>query len=218
MAKNTTLGAEALLRVIQIKRAEVVALLLKYGQVVTPTTPDVEIALMVTGYAKKSQSFYNAFMKLMADKNVLTSLYSSMDGYSNTSGFYEPMKFDIGIPSSSSTSFCDKPENKSLGLCSGGSTTSGSTPKPKGSSQWLTTVLNLAQTGFNGYMQLDDNKTKRALAEASVKVTEAGGSIGGGGNTNIPPPKSNTALYVILGVVGVSVIGLVVYLATKKKA
>ena len=65
MAKNTTLGAEALLRVIQMKRAEVVALLLKYGQVVSPTTPDVEIALMVTGYAKKSESFYNAFMKII---------------------------------------------------------------------------------------------------------------------------------------------------------
>jgi len=222
MAKNTTLGAEALLRVIQIKRAEVVALLLKYGQVVTPTTPDVEIALMVTKYAKKSESFYNAFMKLIADKNVLSSLYSSMDGYSNAGGvFYEPMKFDIGTPSSSSTSFCDKPENKSLGLCSGGSTTSDTKPtKTKGSGEWLTTILNLAQTGFNGYMQLDDNKTKRALAEASVKVTEAGGSMGGGmgGNTNLTPAKSNTALYVILGVVGVSVIGLVVYLATKKKA
>jgi hypothetical protein len=222
MAKNTTLGAEALLRVIKLKRAEVVALLLSYGQIVTDTTPDLEIAFMVTALAKKSQPFYNAFMKIMADKNVVTSLYASMDGFSNASGFYTPTTIDWGTPTSSTSIGldCTKPENKSLALCSGGSTTSGTTtPKTKGSSQWLTTGLNLLQTGFNGYLQLDDNKTKRALAEASVKVTESGGGMGGtmGGNTNAPT-TSHTGLYVVLELVGISVIGLVVYLATKKKA
>jgi hypothetical protein len=212
---NSTLGAQALLHTIAIKRAEVIALLLKHGVVVSSTAPDMEIAMIVTNLCKTSNSFYKGFTKLIADKKVVETIYSSMDGYSNTTGgtFYTPTTFDIGDTTTTSN-YCDKPENKALALC-GGSTSTNSTTTPKSSSSWLTDVLNLAQTSFNGYLQLDTNKTKRALADASVQVTQAGGNVNG-----MPPAttSSNTALYVVLGFVGVSVIGLLVYLATKKKA
>jgi hypothetical protein len=221
MAQNTTLGAQALLHVVHLKRKEVVALLLKHGVVVKPSASDLEIAKAVTDLCKISKSFYQAFMQLMADKTVVTSVYSSMDGYSNAGGsFYTPTNFNIGNTTTSTTdSFCDKPENKSLGLCSGtsgASSTTSSTTSSGGGSKWLTQGLNVLQTAFNGYLQLDENKTKRELANASVQVAQAGGNVNGG--TNTPPPSSNTTLYVVLGILGVSVIGLVVYLATKKKA
>lgn len=217
MAQNTTLGAQALLHVVHLKRKEVVALLLKHGVVVNPNASDMEIAMQVTSLCKTSKSFYNAFTQLIADEKVVKSIYSSMDGYSNAGGsLYTPTNFNIGSSStSSSDTFCDKPENKSLGLCSGtSSTTSSSTPKSSGGSKWLTEGLNVLQTAFNGYLQLDANKTKRELANASVQVAQSGGIV----NTNTPPPSSNTGLYIGLGVLGISVIGLVVYLATKKKA
>jgi len=221
MAQNTTLGAQALLHVVHLKRKEVVALLLKHGVVVKPSASDLEIAKAVTDLCKISKSFYQAFMQLMADKTVVTSVYSSMDGYSNAGGsFYTPTNFNIGNTTSTTDSFCDKPENKSLGLCSGtsgASSTTSSTKSSGGGSKWLTEGLNVLQTAFNGYLQLDENKTKRELANASVQVAQAGGIP----NPNAPAPttsSSNTTLYVILGLVGVSVIGLVVYLATKKKA
>ena len=201
---NTTFGAQGLLQVISLKRNEIVALLLKHGIVVNSTDSDMSIAVQVTNLAKTSKSFYNAFMKLLLDKDVVKSLYSSMDGYSNAGGvFYDPMKIDWG--SSTTTPSTTTPP-----------TTPSKDTKTKGSGQWLTTGLNLLQTGFNGYLQLDDNKTKRELAAASVKVVEAGGNPMS--NTPAPAASSNTALYVILGIVGVSVIGLVVYLATKKKS
>jgi len=220
MANNTSsLGAQTLLHVIRLKRAEVIALLLKHGVVISPNTSDMEIAVQVTNLCKTSQSFYKSFTDLIADKKVVETIYSNMNGYSNAGGsLYTPTNFNIGNTTSSTDSFCDKPENKSLGLCSGGTkdtTTSTKSSGGSGGSGWLTTGLNLLQDGFNGYLQLDANKTKRALADASVQVVQAGGSING---NPPPPPSSNTALYVILGVVGVSVIGLVVYLATKKKA
>jgi LPXTG-motif cell wall-anchored protein len=220
MAQNTTLGAQALLHVVHLKRKEVVALLLKHGVVVKPSASDLEIAKAVTDLCKISKSFYQAFMQLMADKTVVTSVYSSMDGYSNAGGsFYTPTNFNIGNTTSTTDSFCDKPENKSLGLCSGtsgASSTTSSTKSSGGGSKWLTEGLNVLQTAFNGYLQLDENKTKRELANASVQVAQAGGIP----NPNAPAPttsSSNTTLYVILGLVGISVIGLVVYLATKKK-
>ena len=222
MAQNTTLGAQALLHVLHLKRKEVVALLLKHGVVVKPSASDLEIAKAVTDLCKISKSFYQAFMQLMADKTVVTSVYSSMDGYSNAGGsFYTPTNFNIGNTTSTTDSFCDKPENKSLGLCSGtsGASSTSSTTSSGGGSKTLTSALNILQTAFNGYLQLDENKTKRELANASVQVAQAGGNVNGG--TNTPPPSSNTGLYIGLGILGVSVIGLIVYLvikANKKKA
>lgn len=208
---NSTLGAQALLNTIQIKRAEVIALLLKHGVVVSSTAPDMEIAMIVTNLCKTSNSFYKGFTKLIADKKVVETIYSSMDGYSNTTGgtFYTPSTFDIGNTTTTTTNYCDKPENKALALC-GGSTASNSNTTPKTKFSW-TDALNLAQTSFNGYLQLDNNKTKVALADASVKVMELE-------KEKPPTQSSNTALYIVLGFVGVSVIGLIVYLATKKKA
>jgi hypothetical protein len=212
---NTTLGATGLLHVIQLKKSEVISLLLTHGVVVDSNAPDMEIAVRVTDLAKKSKSFYNAFMQLLLDKNVVQSVYSSMDGYSNATGgtFYMPTTFNIGESTSTTAGLdCTKSENKKLALCGGSSASSSTTSS--GGSKWLTEGLNLLQTGFNGYLQLDTNKTKRELANASVAVAQSGGVVSG----NTPPPSSNTALYVVLGVVGVSVIGLVIYLATKKKA
>lgn len=206
MANNTSLGAEALLHVINLKREEVVALLLKHGVVVSPNASDMEIAMQVTNLCKKSKSFYNAFTKLIADKKVVQTIYSNMDG--NYLGITDFMN-----------DWCNKGDNAKIfpDSCkdSTPSTTGTKDTKPKGSGKWLTEGLNLLQTGFNGYLQLDENKTKRALADASVQVAQSGGIV----NPNaLPPAKSNTALYVGLGILGVSVIGLIVYLATKKKA
>jgi len=211
---NTTLGAQALLHTIQIKKPQVIALLLKHGVVVSSTTPDMEIAVLVTNLCKTSNSFYKGFTELIADKKVVETIYSSMDGYSNTTGgtFYTPSTFNIG-DTTTTTNYCDKPENKALALCGGTSSSSSSSTPSKTKFSWAD-ALNLAQTGFNGYLQLDTNKTKQALANASVQVAQAGGNVNG----TLPPPSSNTALYVVLGFVGVSVIGLIVYLATKKKA
>ena len=109
---NTTLGAQALLHTIQIKKPQVIALLLKHGVVVSSTTPDMEIAMIVTNLCKTSNSFYKGFTELIADKKVVETIYSSMNGYSNTTGgtFYTPSTFDIGN-TTTTTNYCDKPEN-----------------------------------------------------------------------------------------------------------
>jgi hypothetical protein len=209
MAKNTSLGAVGLLQTIQLKREEVIALLLTHGVVVNSDASDMEIAIQVTNLAKKSQSFYKAFMQLMMDKSVVDNVYSNMDG--NYLGITDFMN-----------DWCNKGDNAKIfpDSCkdSTPSTTGTKDTKPKGSGKWLTEGLNLLQTGFNGYLQLDENKTKRALADASVQVAQSGGNVN---TNNLPPQKSNTGLYVGLGVLGVSVIGLIVYLvikANKKKA
>ena len=66
-------------------------------------------------------------------------------------------------------------------------------------------------------MTLDKNKTDRALAGSASDVAmynaQTGGTTGG-----IPPKeKSNTTLYVILGVLGVALVGGLIYVGTKKR-
>jgi hypothetical protein len=209
---NTSIGAQALLHVIKLKRAKVITLLLKYGVVINSGANDLDIAMKVTDLCKTSSSFYNEFMKLLLDPEVLGNVYAGMDGYSNAGGsLFTPSTFDISNSAVLNSSYCDKPENKGLALCKGKSTST-TTASIGTSTSWLKDALNIAQTGFNGYLQLDTNKTNRALADASVKVVEAGGT------TNpLPTTKSNTTLYVVLGLVGVSVLGLLTYLITKKK-
>lgn len=209
MAKNSTLGAEAMLHTIHLKRKEVIALLLQHGVVVKSGASDLEIAMQVTDLCKTSKSFYNAFMLLLSDKSVLTNVWSNMDG--NYLGITDALN-----------DWCNKGDNAKLlpTSCKDAKPTSTSGTKDTTSNtkdkseSWFTTALNLAQTGFNGYLQLDDNKTKRALADASVRVAESGGL---NTNDNLPPPTSHTTLYVVLGLLGVSLVGLVVYFATKKK-
>jgi len=72
-------------------------------------------------------------------------------------------------------------------------------------------------TALQAFLAIDKNKTDRALADASKNVAmynaQQGGSTTGGGSSDT---KSNTALYVVLGVVGVALVGGLIYFATKK--
>lgn len=89
-----------------------------------------------------------------------------------------------------------------------------STPKSTSGASWLNQGLSLLQTGFQGYLQLDDNKTKRALADASVQVSSNQSTT----DTSTPPPTGwSTGAIVGVSLLGVAVVGLVVYLIAKKK-
>lgn len=61
MSKIANLGAYGIMYVIQTKRSEVIALLLKNGVVVPMNASDMQIALLVTNLLKVSKSFYKDF-------------------------------------------------------------------------------------------------------------------------------------------------------------
>jgi hypothetical protein len=70
------------------------------------------------------------------------------------------------------------------------------------------------QTGFQGFLQLDENKTKRQLADASVKISSDEVIKG-----ETSPTKTGLGTGAIVGIslLGVTVVGLVVYLIAKKR-
>ena len=132
---------------------------------------------------------------------------------SNMSGSYSNFTGDAN--------WCKDSANKTANpnayeLLCGKSTTSTSTTTPKTeikteSESWLNQGLDLLQTGFKGYLQLDDNKTKRALADATVKISDDKK------DETPPPTKLSTGAIIGISLLGVTVVGLVVYLIVKTK-
>lgn len=200
MSKNASLGAYGIMYVIKNKRSEVVALLLKNGVVAPSNASDMQIALLVTDLLKVSKSFYKDFSALLISSDTIKGMSANMSGsYANAGGIVMPtFNLDEELLDDSKT------------------TTSTNDTKPKSSSTgWINQGLNLLTTGFQGYLQLDDNKTKRELANASVVISQTGQ----GESTNDTPPPTGWSTGAIVGVslLGVTVVGLVVYLIAKKK-
>jgi hypothetical protein len=204
MSKNASLGAYGVMYVVKYKKSEVVALLLKNGVVVPENPTDMQLALLVTDLLKVSKSFYNEFSKLLVNKDVVYGMSANMSGsYANAGGFVAPdLNFDENIFSQNTTS------------------TTTTTPKDTKSSSstpsWINQGLGLLQTGFQGYLQLDDNKTKRELANASVQISSSQGS-----SDSVLPPAStgmSTGAIVGLSVLGIAVVGGIIYFVTKNKS
>jgi hypothetical protein len=203
MNENENLGAYAIMYVVRNKKNEVLGLLLKNGVVVPSNATDVQVAFVVTNLLKISNSFYNEFSELLLDEETVNAVFSNMSGsYSNFNG---------------SSDFCNNTANKtespsSYKLLCGDSTTStnsNSSTKPS----LLNQGLNLLQTGFQGFLQLDDNKTKRQLADASVKISNDEVVKGE------TPTTTGLGTGAIIGIslLGATVVGLVVYLIAKKR-
>jgi hypothetical protein len=198
MSKSASLGAYGIMYVVKNKKSQVIALLLKNGVVVPSNATDIQIALLVTNLLKVSKSFYRDFSALLLNQDVVAGMSSNMSGsYANVVGDGQAFDFSVfqgGIPTTTATT----------------------TPKPATSSpSWLNQGLGLLQSGFQGYLQLDDNKTKRELANASVQLSTSQATQ----DSVLPPPSTgmSTGAIVGLSLLGVTVIGLVVYLITKNK-
>ena len=210
MNENENLGAYAIMYVVRNKKNEVLGLLLKNGVVVPSNATDIQVAFVVTNLLKISNSFYNEFSELLLDEETVNAVFSNMSGsYYNYTG-------------AGDSAYCKNTANKTESsykiLCkdyvdtSASSTTS--TKTDKDSESWINQGLNLLQTGFQGFLQLDDNKTKRDLANASVKISTNEVTKG---ETPPPPTKLSTGAIVGISLLGVTVVGLVVYLIAKKQ-
>jgi len=201
MKKYANLGALSIMYVVVNNRAEVVALLVKNGVQVPNNATDMQIALLVTKLLKISKPFGRDFNKLIAKKEVVTGVLGFNGEYSNFLPEEQSLD-DLLQPTTTSTTTTKKDDDKK-------------------SSSWLSQGLNLLQTGFQGYLALDENKTQRELANASVKIKEGDVSLAEKGvlPAGTPPPKTGLSTGAIIGisVLGIAVVGGVIYLALKKR-
>jgi hypothetical protein len=201
MSAKANLGAYGVMYVVQNKKSQVIALLLKNGVVVPSNATDIQIALLVTNLLKVSKSFYRDFSALLLNQDVVTGMSSNMSGsYANVVGDGQTFDFSVFTGGTPTTTTATTPTK---------TTTATNTSSPS----WLNQGLGMLQTGFQGYLQLDENKTKRALADASVKISESQPTE----TTLTTKAGMSTGAIVGLSVLGIAVVGLVVYLIKKNK-
>lgn len=214
MSRYANLGALSIMYVVINKRAEVIALLVKNGVKVPNNATDMQLALLVTNLLKISKAFSRDFNQLVTKKEVISGVFSGFDGsYSNVLGAFSNLpKFDENLFSSPATP-----------TTTGTPTTTPATAQDtKSKGNFWGNALGLLQTGFTGFLALDENKTKRELANASVQIKQSDVSLAEkgilpAGNT-LPKTGLSTGAIVGLSVLGIAVIGGVVYFAMKNKA
>lgn len=193
--KESQLGAHAIMWAVTNKRQEVQDLLKRNGFVPLTGSWDLLKPQALASYVKKAlgtKTFKADFLALMAQNPQWATSYMSMQGeFSNASG-----------------SVADSSLNLTTAIGSG------DTPKKS----WFTAdnIQNTLNTGLNAFLTLDKNKTDRELAKASENVAKFNAQTGGTTDGVPSTTKSNTALYVVLGVVGVALVGGLIYFATKK--
>jgi hypothetical protein len=194
--------------VVKNKKNQVENLLLKNGVVVPINATDIQVAFVVTNLLKISNSFYNEFSELLLDEDTVNAVFSNM------SGSY--LNFNTDSAYCKNTANKESSPNSYKILCKDYVDTSESTSNDskKDKESLLDRGLNLLQVGFEGFLQLDDNKTKRQLADASVKISDDEVTKG---ETPPPPTKLSTGAIVGISLLGVTVVGLVIYLIAKKQ-
>jgi hypothetical protein len=215
---NPNLGATSVMFVVMKKRAKLLALLTKNGVKYPANATDMQLALIVTNLLKTSKSFRIEFNQLLSEPEVIESVLIGMDGfYSNFTPTFDVNMFDPDKFSKPSPTFtAPKPKPYDLSLVK--STDAETKPKNKFN---FASALELLQTGFAGYLALDENKTKQALANASVQIKQSDVELGKMGiyEGGTPPPKGlSTGAIIGISLAGILVLGGVIYFATKKSA
>jgi hypothetical protein len=196
--KESQLGAYAVMWAVTNKRKEVEELLRRNG-VKLPigisnwgSLSNFSVALATLSAIRFSKTFRADFVAMMAKYPEWATSYMSMSGeFANASGSVADTSLNL--------------------------TTAIGADTPKKS--WFTgdKIESTLNTALQGFLALDKNKTDRELASASRDVAKYNASIGKDSEGNPKDDtKSNTALYVVLGVVGVALVGGIIYFATKK--
>jgi hypothetical protein len=218
---NPNLGATSVMFVVMKKRAKLLALLTKNGVKYPANATDMQLALIVTNLLKTSKSFSIEFNQLLLEPEVIESVLIGMDGfYSNFTPTFDVNMFDpdkFSKPSSPTGFQLPKPKPYDLSLVK----STDVKPKEKGKFN-LTSALELLQTGFAGYLALDENKTKKALADASVQIKQTDVQLAELGvlpSGNVPKKDGlSTGAIIGISLAGILVLGGVIYFATKKSA
>jgi hypothetical protein len=217
MAKNIQptieTGAMTLVLLVKNYRSQMIALLLKNGVTVPNGASSQQIASLMANLLKFSKSFAMDLQKFISNPKVIEVLaggFSENAEYFRASGFAGRQEGNAQYFRVTSTD--DDTETTS-------------TPPKTGFFSGLN-LGNILKDGLNLFGQLDKNKTDREIANAQAQVganvggntnTNTGGNTGGGGKDDDPDTKMSTTTIVILSLVGVAVLGTIIYFVARPK-
>jgi hypothetical protein len=207
MDKEVNLIADTIVYAVQNQKSQVLGLLLKNGVVVPSGTSDAKIIVAVSDTFKKSKPFRKSFIDLIGKTEYVSS--SSFSGYANATGFVYDSSFNV-----------DEPLFKTTASTTPKTATATTAPK---TSFWSTeNIMALINKGADVYTSTTTNQANKALADAATARANAGivdtnvSTSNGVANTSANS-GSNTVTYVVVGLVGVALVGGLIWYFTKAK-
>lgn len=184
-----------LLDLVGKNKDKFLGLLRRNGVLVGTNVSNVDLTNMILKAMQKSESFKKETIMLMG------VLANSDKNFSNYTGF-------SNLPTFSDSLFGDDKKTTT-------STTTTTTDKTKKDFKDTTvgTIFDKLLVLGNKYLENKelDVRSKEAKAGQVISSNQAGGD---GGKI---PPKSNTGLYVALGIGGIALIGTLIYVVSKKQ-
>ena len=211
-------GAMTLVLLVKYYRSQMIALLLKNGVTVPNGASSQQIATLMANLLKVSKSFYIDLSNFLKSPKVIQTLSGGLTESAqyfrasggNFAGQREGNAQYFRFTSTDDdTESTDKPEK--AGFFSG-------------LNFW--DLFNKALDGFGKY---DKNQTDRAIAEARVRAglppqtqeeiedDKKANTGSGGGKEKDPDTKISTTLIVVLSLVGVAVLGTIIYFVARPK-
>lgn len=209
MKKQEEVGAYVILNVVQNHRPEIQALLLRNGVSLPIDTSNLDASRVIVELLKKSNHFKNEFIKLISSQKFSDSLSSDVNfanatGTIDFSAYNVPSTFNGTVQPLYATPVSTTPTDATADAV-----------KPK-TGFTLDKGLALASQGLNAFLQLSQNKTDQALAEASIVQAQSAGSYSTE-STPTPTTGLSTGWMVLLGILGIGIVGGGIWYFNKNK-
>lgn len=223
-------GAMTLVLLVKYYKSQMIALLLKNGVTVPSGASDQQIAMLMANLLKVSKSFFTDLNTFIQNPKVIQTLagditqnaqYYRMSGkgYMNAFGDLADIPTGIGFESQYGFDY-DTPTTDSTPTTL---TTSTTTPVKTGGFFSDLNLGNLLSQGLGAFASYDKNKTDRAIAEAKARLNRA---LTPAEITQIEEEVkvkekekdgTSTTTIVILSLVGIAVLGTIIYFVAKTK-
>lgn len=231
IAQSAQTGAFTLMLLVKNYRSQMIALLLKNGVAVPSGASDKQIINLMANLLKISKSFYKDIMLFLQNPKVINSIagdlsqnaqYFRADGfagkrtgnaqYFRADGFMNYTGDRFGIPDFSTNPNIDNEDEDT------------DTPPKKGGFWANLNLGDLLTKGVDTLVALDKNKTDRAIADARNRAglppldeetyTDDDGVV----KKKTPDDEGiSTTTIVVLSLVGIAVIGTIIYFVTRPK-
>jgi len=222
MTKNNQLsiktGAMTLVLLVKNYKSQMVALLLKNGVTVPNGASDQQIASLMANLLKVSKSFFTDLNNFIQNPNVMKVVageFQQNAQYFRASGYYNK----TGDEDYESEFYDDEYYNEDPVLPN----SKGKTPTKGGFFSGLN-LGDIFKDGLEAFSKYDKNKTDREIADARAKaglpaftpqeLAEERERVNSDKN---PDTKISTTTIVVLSLVGVAVLGTIIYFVTRPK-
>lgn len=187
-----------LLDSVRKNKEKYLGLLRRNGVLVNTNTSCEDLTNMILKAMQKSDSFKKEAILLMG---VLTSEKGDVN-FANASGYFSNLPtFDPNVFAPSGTSTTST------------TTTTSTKPKKDFADTTVGTIFDKLFTLGNKYLENKELDVRKVEAQAGQVIAQTGNTQA----QSTPAPTSNTGLYVALGIGGVALVGVLVYVIAKKQ-